>query len=405
MHLTPYLLTELAQQHGDAFYLLDTERFASNYSEMLAVFRAEYPDTHIAYSYKTNYTPALCRKIDDMGGFAEVVSEMEYELAQHLGVPAAAIYFNGPYKKEFFLRKALLAGANVNLDSLVEVEHAVRLACENPERQIDVGLRCNFDIGTGRISRFGLDIDGGEFKQALSMLEGVGNIVLAGLHCHFPNRQIETFTARAAGMKKLLEYTAFTRLQYISFGGGYFGKVPSRFAAEMGLSVPGYAEYATVVGGVMRELFGTQGGPSLIIEPGSALVADTMCLAARVISLKAVRGRNIATLSASSYNVNPSVKGIRRPLDIYRCNEDSAASKRWDLVGYTCIEDDCMYAGYEGALAVGDFAVFSNVGSYSVVFKPPFILPNVPVLDIGGGMRTLVKRAETFDDIFTTFVS
>ena len=47
--------------------------------------------------------------------------------------------------------------------------------------------------------------------------------------------------------------------------------------------------------------------------------------------------------------------------------------------------------------------VFGNVGSYSVVLKPPFILPNFPVIDISGDRVELIKRGEVFDDLFHTF--
>ena len=47
--------------------------------------------------------------------------------------------------------------------------------------------------------------------------------------------------------------------------------------------------------------------------------------------------------------------------------------------------------------------VVHNCGSYSLVMKPPFILPNFPVLDISEGEVELIKRAETFEDIFHTY--
>ena len=73
------------------------------------------------------------------------------------------------------------------------------------------------------------------------------------------------------------------------------------------------------------------------------------------------------------------------------------------MVGYTCIEGDILYKGYRGYLAKGDVVVFSNCGSYSLVMKPPFILPNVPVLDLCEEQVEVIKRKETFDDIFHTF--
>ena len=75
-----------------------------------------------------------------------------------------------------------------------------------------------------------------------------------------------------------------------------------------------------------------------------------------------------------------------------------------DFGGFTCIESDYLYRSYSGELAEGDIAVFGNVGSYSVVLKPPFILPNFPILDICDTETELIKRKESFDDIFRTYV-
>ena len=74
-----------------------------------------------------------------------------------------------------------------------------------------------------------------------------------------------------------------------------------------------------------------------------------------------------------------------------------------DMVGFTCIEGDVLYHNYTGKLAHEDAIVISNCGSYSLVMKPPFILPNFPVLDICDGEVEVIKRGETFDDLFHTF--
>ena len=77
--------------------------------------------------------------------------------------------------------------------------------------------------------------------------------------------------------------------------------------------------------------------------------------------------------------------------------------KNLDFVGFTCIEGDVLYHGYNGKLAHGDVIVIGNCGSYSIVMKPPFILPNFPILDICGTETEIVKRQENFDDLFHTY--
>ena len=92
------LLENLAEEYGDAFYILDTAQFRTNFAELKKAFSDIYDKFNIAYSYKTNYTPKLCGIVDELGGYAEVVSDMEAEIALRLGVTPSKIIFNGPYK-------------------------------------------------------------------------------------------------------------------------------------------------------------------------------------------------------------------------------------------------------------------------------------------------------------------
>lgn len=52
--------------------------------------------TEIAYSYKTNYVPAVCKTVHALGGLAEVGSVMEWEMASLYGVPPSMVIYNGP---------------------------------------------------------------------------------------------------------------------------------------------------------------------------------------------------------------------------------------------------------------------------------------------------------------------
>jgi diaminopimelate decarboxylase len=54
---------------------------------------------------------------------------------------------------------------------------------------------------------------------------------------------------------------------------------------------------------------------------------------------------------------------------------------------------------------IGDYAVFDNMGAYTVVFKPPFIRPNPSIVtyDSETGSYCLSRRAETFDDVFASY--
>lgn len=405
MELSYNILNDISRSHGDAFYLLDTEQFELNFHELLKAFRKFYPETYIAYSYKTNYTPRLCRMVDDMGGYAEVVSDMELEIARQIGVPYSKVHFNGPVKNFEAVREVILGGGIVNLDDYVEVPAITELAAQHPEMTINVGLRCNFQINDGTLSRFGFDVEKKEFSELVAHLNGIGNIRIAGLHCHFASRRGETWKPRAEGICRLADELCPELPDHVDLGGGLFGKMKNSLKAQFGMHIPTYKEYAQEAAATIAQHFGgCEHQPQLFIEPGSALVGDAMRFAARVKSIKDIRGKKIATLMGSIYNINPTLNKKNPPLTVMH-DETLPTSEYADLdfAGFTCIESDYLYRGYNGPLSLGDFVVFENVGSYSVVLKPPFILPNFPILELREGRIDVIKRQETFDDLFHTY--
>lgn len=407
MTLSNDILRSIRQTHGGAFYLLDTCQFATNFKELEAAFRHYYPETYIAYSYKTNYTPRLCKLVDELGGYAEVVSDMEYEIARRLGIATNKVHFNGPYKNTDAVRDIILGGGVVNLDDYVEVPSVMELARSHRELTINIGLRCNFRLSNTVTSRFGFDVTKPEFGALIAQLKAEGNIRLIGLHCHFAPRALRTWKPRAEGMCELVDsLTKGQQLDHIDLGGGLFGKMKDSLKVQFDSPIPTYEEYARETAATIAAHFeGSANRPKLFIEPGSALVGDAMLFASSVVSIKDIRGKAIATLLGSIYNINPTLNKKNPPLTVYNTGNGKRQSYNGlDMAGFTCIESDYLYRGYNGPLAVGDMVVFDNVGSYSVVLKPPFILPNFPMVELtDDGEVRVIKRQETFDDLFHTY--
>ena len=403
-YLNAQLLERIAQECGSSFYLLNTEGFRQNYAELTEAFRSIYPNFRIAYSYKTNYIPALCKIVNDQGGYAEVVSEMEMEIALRCGVQPENIIWNGPVKNEQKMEWLLINGGTVHADSLEEIKTILAISRKHPECTMNVGIRCNYDVGDGVISRFGMDTESEDFAQAVQLIKENPALRLANLHCHFAKRQAEYWPARAKGMLHIVDRVS-AALGYlpkrVDLGGGIFGKMPDALKQQFSGTIPGYQAYAEAAAIPFAEHFkGVQNPPELLVEPGTALAGDSMKYVTRVAGIRQVRGKAFATLSGSQKNI--SMTGVNPPVEVYPIG-DGQMYHDLDMAGYTCIESDVLYRHYDGKLAVGDFVVFANCGSYSIVMKPPFILPNAPVLDICSGDARLIKRAETFEDLFGTY--
>lgn len=411
MNLSSDILERISNEYGESFYILDSKQFERNFEELQRAFRDIYPSSYIAYSYKTNYTPKLCKLVDTHGGYAEVVSDMEYEIALKVGVSPEKITFNGPYKNASAVEQLLLTGGTVNIDSNYELEIVKDIAKRHLDKTISAGIRCNFDIKDGVTSRFGFDVDGEDFKGVIDTFRKIDNLRLKGLHCHFATRSLETWPARAEGMITLVQKYFVEPPEYICLGGGLYGKMGESLKAQFDSKIPSYKEYAEAVATQFRNFYKDMAidkQPKLFIEPGSALVGDAVRFAAKVINVKDVRGKKIATLAGSIYNINPTLNKKNPPISVYHHSNNPNIQEDYydlDFGGYTCIESDYLYRGFNGKLAVGDYVVFDNVGSYSVVLKPPFILPNFAMIDYNDETNSieLIKRKESFDDLFKTF--
>ena len=167
-------------------------------------------------------------------------------------------------------------------------------------------------------------------------------------------------------------------------------------------NIPNYQDYANAVATLFAERFSDKDNqPELIIEPGSALVGDCMKFVGTVKTIKNIRGKSFATVLGSQKNI--SMTGVNPPIEIINMSNEQDEYKDLDFVGFTCIESDVIYRNFNGKLAINDAIVISNCGSYSLVMKPPFILPNFAVLDISEGKTEVIKRAENFEDVFHTF--
>lgn len=409
MSLNYKILNTLCQNFGDAFYLLDSKKFSNNFDEFLSAFKSIYAKTNIGYSYKTNYTPKLCKLIDKKGGYAEVVSEMEYDLAIKIGVNAEMIIVNGPYKNYQALEKFLLGGSIVNLDSYAEVKSLKKIAKHHFPKVFKIGLRCNFEINDTLISRFGFDVTSDDFNAMFAEISAVSNIVIDGIHCHFPNRDLQSYAYRVDKILALAQTLFPTPPKYLDIGGGFFGKMNDSLREQFSVKTVEYKEYANLIASKFKKHYqdyNDNDKPILLLEPGSAIVADTMYFVSKVIDIKNIRGRNIATSSGSKFNMGLLTSTINMPMNVYSNSLMQKQYQQIDIVGFTCIENDCLYKAYGGKIGVGDYLVFSNIGSYSIVFKPQFIMPNVPVIEYNDKNTNyeIIKRQETMNDVFSTFV-
>lgn len=384
------------------YYMFYADEFIKNYKDLENSMKAVYENYQIAYSFKTNYTPAVCSLVKSLGGYAEVVSDMEYSLALKIGYVPQKIIYNGPGKGSM-LEHCLLNGGLLNIDNFRELEQVCSIAENNPDKKLEIGIRVNFDIGNGLHSRFGLDSENGDFQNALSIVDKIPNLQVRGLHFHISRaRGLDSWKNRIIGMLKLVEKHNLDNLQYIDLGSGMYGKLDPELQEQFG-DTPSFDDYANVVACEMQKFYSDKlTKPMLITEPGTTIVSKYFHVFMKVLDIKEIRGKNFALLDGSFHNVG-EICGLKKvPMKLINVNNDKNYQDV-DFVGYTCLEQDVIYSGYTGKLGIGDVVEIYNVGGYSIVDKPPFIHPDIPIYMLLKDNVSCIKREQTLEDIFAPY--
>ena len=406
MNLNYQKIHSLSQEYGPSFYLFDIEKLHSNYSRMKKAFQSRYDNCIIGYSYKTNYLPYLCKEMNEMGGFAEVVSRLEYDLALKVGVPPTHIIFNGPVKSYEDIETALLNESIINIDSSYEVDYIEAFIRKYQNRQVKIGIRLNFEVSKDgtvlqeghEISRFGICTVNGDLERVLQRVNDLDNVSIIGFHGHFSTRErkVETYVKITEELCHLTKRYISSTVEYLDIGGGFYGELPSSFQHV----TPSFEQYAEPVCSIMNEQFPIR-KPALIIEPGISLVADPFTFIARVIENKRIKQKDLVLIDGSVHNIKPTMHKRNLPMRIDKDQKKSNRETPYSIVGYTCMEKDYLAYDISGPLPErNDYIQFENVGAYTIVFNPPFIKERPAIIAVKDGDYFPVRKRETFHEFF-----
>lgn len=402
----------LLREYGSPLFVISEEMLRKLYREFYANFSAPGINTRIAYSYKTNYLPSVCAIMHEEGAWAEVVSGMEYSLARSLGVPGKNIVFNGPYKTPDELALALAEGAVVTLDGFDDLARVEEVAASLPELS-RIGIRVNFKHGPMPWTKFGFSYDSGEAVKALERIAKNPKLKLDLLHNHSGTFLIfHDIYAKAAEV--LIETAKQARKlglapTMVDFGGGF----PSSNQLKPFYDVPGGTEFKddmlapfgeAILGRLRREngLFGEN--PTLVLEPGRALVDAAAVLASTVVAKKFIPDQGTGIVLDAGVNIVPTAYWYDHRVETHgsrdgRQNQNSRESV--NIYGPLCMQSDILRERTQTrSFEVGDPVVISNVGAYCHTMSMQFIRTRPATILLGRDGPEVIQRRETWRDVF-----
>jgi diaminopimelate decarboxylase len=366
-------------------FILDEDILAKNYQNLETSFKKEWHNLIIGYSYKTNSLPWLIQWMKEKGALAEVVSSPEFELAKYIGYKTNEIILNGPNKGNAAILQILEADGIINLDGFHEIEFLEQLKPADGT-VYKLGLRINFDLEsacpneslTAELpSRFGFNLENGDFEEAAKRLSALSFIKIVGLHTHASTKTKSLNIFRSLA-RKAVEASQFimNTLEYIDIGGGLVSGIPN---------APSYADYAAVISEELTKRFNPK-ETALIVEPGICLAASCFQYLCEVIDSRTIKGQRLLSTNGSTMQIDPQMRGRKFPIEIisntHDINKDVKPHDIQVLTGYTCIElDRFATLKDEKVIFPKDKILLKLTGAYTISFTPLFIeyFPNIYV--------------------------
>ena len=374
----------IISDHQTPVFIFVGERIGQTCRKFQNAFE-DYPRMLTCYSYKTNYLPDLCKIIASHGVGAEVVSDVELELALRSDVPPDQIVLNGPYKSERLLEMAISNGIKlINTDSLNEIRRIDRIAQKkNIKQNIGITLRKN------EKSKIGISISERTIDLIQKILSTTKNVVLSCVHSHMGTQIIkrknyELNLEIAAGFAERLEQKLDVDITSLDLGGGF----------------PEMAVIGDQLEGIARDIIQTASRLNkeyeLIFEPGRFIIGDAGVLLSRIHSIKEGAFRWIL-LDAGTNILSKVSKSNYRILITNKLRHSYTVPT--NIGGPLPTEIDVIAKNYPlpKAIAEGDPVAILNSGAYTVSLSSQFCQLRPPVLLIDDNEIRVIKKKETLE--------
>ena len=194
----------------------------------------------------------------------------------------------------------------------------------------------------------------------------------------------------------------------IDIGGGLPSNMPREVQESLGISNLPLSDYGKLLNEV-REKYNLT-NVKFAIEPGTCLAANALHLVGNIYAINDSDIKvNVNTDLSKSLLGGISQKTIF-PMEIISDPIKNKNKKYLDkpiyFSGFTCVEND-IFAYKEGGifLDISDKIILNSVGSYSSVFKSPFINGDICLYTWDGQNLKLSRLTQTANDISSKYVN
>ncbi len=364
-------IKNLLKKHPTPLYITDPYIIQDRYTQLKKALTKHWPHQHnIAYSFKTNYS--LVKPIKKLGAAAEVVSGHEYQKALKHNFKVSKIILNGPHKPKSLLKLALKNNSLIHIDNFQEINSVTALT-QPSSQQPKVGIRINLKPHK---NQFGFNIQNKQAHQAINKLYS-HSIPIQSLHLHQGSDidKSSTYQEGALQLAKLANhiYQNFnTKVKYLDIGGGFpaHGFKPLHRNSWHPQPIQTYIKTITQA---LKQDLNPDLSPTLIVEPGRYLVADSTIFVCQVINKKQTKPQvltaNGAITMLPTLYYRPPITRLFTP----KLQAKTSLPVPTTVYGSTCKSDDILLKKPLPPAKPNDLLLFYSTGAYNSNLTPNFI--------------------------------
>ncbi len=428
-------VVELAERFGTPVYVVSENQLRRNAHRLVSAFAGRWPGpVRVLPSIKANHVLALRRILTSEGLGCDTFGRPELWAALACGVPPALISVNGTGKSAELVAEAVAAGCRITLDSPRELDLVVA-AARRLGRTAQVRVRVRPDLSALGQTAFDFSVEGEpitevarRYKAGIPMNEVLplgerallaDEVELVGVHAHFArhtsNLDVWAAMMRAFGdtVGRLSAAWGGWQPRELDIGGGFptrrdpTGRAIPRIGADRD-PAPSVERYAEVVTASLAQSLAPYGispaDTTLEVEPGRACYADIGIHVSRIINIKTETEPaplRFVELDTTEMFLLDTHLEHNRWSHVVASRAAQSPSMVADLVGTSCGFDTITPDAALPDVEPGDVLAFLDTGAYQEACASNFnAMPRPATVLVRDAMATVVRRAETIEDVF-----
>lgn len=423
-------LSRLADEFGTPLYVLSSEAVQESIRNFLDDFEARNLPVKIYYSVKTNPVPGFLKILKQEGLGVEVVFDHELELCRRMGFEDKDIVVNGPSKTTKFLEK--LKNMQVKMVTIESPGELSRLKAvlNRFTGTINIGLRICPALSFAKMnptlnssakdSPYGFLPDSPELWETLKEIRRTERLRFVGFHMHLGSgiKDSRPYKKAFSILEELIRKASRLGMksQVIDIGGGFGASTaPLLTVSQLAKSVilrkhiklqsEKKSSFLKEVAEALKQLLDRldRTGISInevLVEPGRILSGPSQILVLSVIEvIQRFNGQRFLICDGGAMSLSPLLLTEYHKITPVKL-------KGQKLVNYTIFGnlptslDKLSTSLPLTPVYPGDRLVLFDAGAYFVPMNNNFAGPRPAIFMINGRGSGLIRRRETFEDLF-----